>query len=80
MGLAHNAHHLFATSNEWVRKPSLGSGVGGMAGTGDPLAKLVEEDKVAPILASLHGLQREQAMTVDLQSSGTERRERPWSE
>lgn len=51
--------HLLAASNEFLRKPSLRSCVGGVAGTGNTFANLIEEDKVVPILTGLHGLQRE---------------------
>lgn len=51
--------NLLATSNEFVREPGLGSCVGGMAGIGNTFANLIEEDKVVPILAGLHGLKRE---------------------
>jgi hypothetical protein len=53
------SYHLFATSNEFVREPSLSSCVGGMAGTGNTFANLIEEDKVVSILTGLHGLKRE---------------------
>lgn len=57
------SRHLFATSNELVRKPGPGGCVGGMAGTGHTLAKLVEEDEVVPVLTGLHGL-GEQTVTA----------------
>jgi hypothetical protein len=51
--------YLLAASNEFLRKPGLGSRVGGVAGTGNTFTNLIEEDKVVPILTGLHGLQRE---------------------
>lgn len=57
--LLSGSRHLFATSNELVGKPGLGSCVGGMGGIGNTFANLVEEDKVTLILTGFHGLQRE---------------------
>ena len=51
--------HLLATSKELVRKSSLGSCVGGMAGLGQTVTHLIEENEVVPILTGLHGLKRD---------------------